>query len=569
MAKLAAKKEMDSSQDSFSMTCSSIVSGVISFFMLVLVTVFPLIYDKSYVNILETKYKCFYMSILAMIVVLLVLSIVMLVVDLNEFGGQHAKMLFSALAPKNWKTTFHVADAAVLIFWCVCLISTLQSEYLFEAFWGNEGRFTGLFLITLYVAAYFIISRFWKLKGWVVQAFLIAGLVVCYIGITDYFQLDILHFRGKIKPSQSTMFTSTIGNINTFTAYVALVMGAATALFTTSKGLLKSIWYYLCMVVAFFAIIMGCSDNAYLAIGALFAFLPFVLFKSKDGVVRYLVVLATFATVIQCIDYINQKFAEMVIGLDSLFKVLVNFGGLEFVVIALWAVTAGVWFACRLISVGGKKLEDLGNVKTSAGLDDERKGGNSGDLGNLLVYIWLGIVIAGALAVCFALYDANALGNSSRYGGLGKYLVFNDQWGTNRGYIWRKSIELYRDFPVIHKLFGYGPDTFGILTTRYIMPEMNAVTGQTFDSAHNEYLQFLVTIGPFGLVAYVVFLAGSVWQMAKGWLKNPYVIGCMMAVLCYAFQALVNLNLPIATPLMWLLLAAGVGAARSIAQKAM
>ena len=65
-----------------------------------------------------------------MIVVLLVLSIVMLVVDLNEFGGQHAKMLFSAFAPKNWKTTFHVADAAVLIFWVVCLISTLQSEYL-------------------------------------------------------------------------------------------------------------------------------------------------------------------------------------------------------------------------------------------------------------------------------------------------------------------------------------------------------------------------------------------------------------------------------------------------------
>ena len=36
----------------------------------------------------------------------------------------------------------------------------------------------------------FVISRFWKLKGWVPQAFLIIGLVVCYIGITDYFQMD-------------------------------------------------------------------------------------------------------------------------------------------------------------------------------------------------------------------------------------------------------------------------------------------------------------------------------------------------------------------------------------------
>lgn len=102
---------------------------------------------------------------------------------------------------------------------------------------------------------------------------MLPGLIVCYVGITDYFQLDILHFRGKIKPEQSAIFTSTIGNINTYTAYVALVMGAAAAMFATAKGWLKTCWYYLCMVVSFFAIIMGCSDNAYLALGALFALL--------------------------------------------------------------------------------------------------------------------------------------------------------------------------------------------------------------------------------------------------------------------------------------------------------
>lgn len=541
MTKIAAKKEIVSNQDSFSATCASIVSGVISFFLLILVTVFPLIYDKSYVNILETKYKCLYMSILAMILVLLVLSIVMLIVDFIEFKGAHAMKLFSALAPKNWKNTFHVADMAVLIFWLVCLISTLQSEYLFESFWGNEGRYTGLFLITLYVAAYFIISRFWKVQGWVLQAFLISGLIVCYIGITDYFQMDILNFRGKIKPEQSTIFTSTIGNINTFTAYVAIVMGMAAALFATSKGLLKSLWYYACMVVSFFAIIMGCSDNAYLALGALFAFLPLLLFVNKRGVVRYLVILATFATVIQCIDYINQAYSEIVIGLDSLFQVLVNFSGLAYFVIGLWAFAAIMWFFwCRKGATGE----------------------GEGKLGNILVYIWLGLMIAGLLAICYAWYDANTLGNSARYGGLGKYLVFNDHWGTNRGYIWRKSLETYRDFPIMHKLFGYGPDTFGILTNEYFRNEMVAVTGQRFDSSHNEYLQFLVTIGPIGLAAYVVFLAGSVWRMAKNWMKNPYIIGCLFAVLCYVFQALVNLNLPIATPLMWLMLSAGVSALR-------
>ncbi len=566
MTKIVTKKEKSNNLDSFAAICSSIVSGVISFFLLIIVTVFPLIYDNSYFNILETKYKCFYLSILVMLTVLLVLTIVMLVIDLNEFKGEHAVKLISGLAPKNWKTTFHPADVAVLVFWMMCLISTLQSEYVYESFWGNEGRYSGLFLITLYVAAYFVISRFWKLQGWMLQAFLIAGLVVCYIGITDYFQLDILHFRGRVKPEQSTIFTSTIGNINTYTAYVALIMGVSAAMFATAKGWLKSTWYYLCMVVSFFAIILGCSDNAYLAIGALFAFLPFLLFQKKEGAVRYFAILATFTTVIQCIDYINQAFSDMVIGLDSLFKILVNFSGLLLVVIVLWVVTGVLWLFLKR----GEKAEWNPAGKSKYGtLGDERGTGaaENGAAGSLLVRIWLVIVAAAMVLICFALFDANALGNGERYGSLGSYLVFNDSWGTNRGYIWRKSIEIYQEFPVIHKLFGYGPDTFGILTTRYFRNEMVEATGQVFDSAHNEYLQFLVTIGPIGLTAYLVFLIGSAWRMARNWKKNPYIIGCLLAVLCYVVQALVNLNLPIATPLMWVLLAAGVGAARTITQK--
>ncbi|MDD3252726.1 MAG: O-antigen ligase family protein [Lachnospiraceae bacterium] len=469
-----------------------------------------------------------------MITIILLLSTIMLFVDLKEFGGEHAKKLFSKLAPKNWKTTFCLADLAVIIFWIICLISTLQSKYLFEAFWGNEGRYSGLFLITLYVAFYFIISRFWKAKSWILQLFLISGMIMCYIGITDYFQMDILNFRGKIKPEQSTMFTSTVGNINTYTAYVAILMGFATALFATAKNKLVSVWYYICMVVTFFAIIMGCSDNAYLAIGALFAFLPFMLFRNRQGVLRYLIILATFMTVIQCIDWINQKFANVVIGLDSLFNLMVNFGGLMIIVIGLWILAAAFYFfVCK-----GKN--------------------DNPELGRRLVYCWTALMMFGILVVCFMLFDANVAGNGTRYGSLGKYLVFSDAWGTNRGYIWRKSFELYQEFPIMKKIFGYGPDTFGILTVRNFRGEMTEVTGQVFDSAHNEYLQFLVTIGLFGVIAYMTFLISSCYRMIKNNAKNPLILGCLCAVLCYAFQAIVNLNLPIATPMMWLLLSAGV-----------
>lgn len=534
-----ARKGAINQTDSFAETCASIISGVISFFLSILVVVFPLIYHKSYTDILETKYKCYYLSTLGMMVVLLILSIIMMIIDQMEFKGEHTKNFFSALLPSRWKDTFCAPDVAILLFWVIAAISTLQSDYLFEAFWGNEGRYTGLFLLTLYTAVYFIVSRFWKVKGWILEAFLISGLIMCYIGITDYFQLDILDFRGAIKPEQSASFTSTIGNINTYTAYVALLMAVSAAMFATAKNTLRVIWYYVCMVVAFFAIIMGCSDNAYLAIGALFGFLPFILFKSRTGIRRYLLMAASFITVIQCIDFINQRFADKVIGLDSLFRVIANFSALPVVMALAWVLTLGlyVW--------------------------DKKRNRKSDDAGVWLVRVWALVLVLGVLALCMMFYDVNVAGNTQRYGSLGSYLLFNDRWGTNRGYIWKKSVELYRNFPIMHKIFGYGPDTFGILTSNYIRFDMINATGQIFDSAHNEYLQYFVTVGPIGLAAYVAYLFSAGWKMVKTRANNGYISGCLFAVLCYGVQALVNLSLPMATPMMLLLLSIGIAAGRT------
>lgn len=330
-----------------------------------------------------------------------------------------------------------------------------------------------------------------------------------------------------------------VGNINTYTAYIALMLGAASAMLAEETSILRIIWYYICIIVGFFAIIMGCSDNAYLALGALFGGLPFILFQSRTGIKRYLLIVVTFCTVIQCIHFINQIYAEIVIGLDSLFNVLVNFGGLKYVTAALWLLYIAIL------------------------IYDKKNLTQSDELGNLLVGIWAGLLILCALIVCFLLYDANLAGNAKRYGELGRYMVFNDTWGTNRGYIWRKSIELFRKFPLIYKLFGYGPETFGILTTGNFLTDMlHSAQGQIFDNAHNEYLQYLVTIGSLGLITYVLFLAAAGWKMTVNRNKNKCIAGCLFAVLCYSAQALVNLSLPIVTPIMWLLLSIGMAACR-------
>lgn len=537
MAKI--KTKTSGHKDKFAETCSDIISGTISVFLTILVTVFPLILHNNYIDILQTKYQCYYVVMIGMFAVVLVLAMIMLIIDQMEYHGNHMVVLIKKLHPENWKTTFCLADFAVIAFWLALLVSTLQSKYLYESFWGNEGRYSGLFLSTLYVISYFVISRFWKARGWILEVFLLTGLIICGIGITDYFQMDILNFRSGIKPEQSVIFTSTLGNINTYTAYLALMLGVAAAMFGTAKKTARVIWYYVCMVVGFFAIIMGCSDNAYLALGALFGFLPFLFFKSRMGIKRYLLMLATFGTVIQCIDLINRAYAEVVIGLDSLFQILVNFSGLMYVVAALWAI----YIAILILDMKNQKVSD--------------------EPGAAPVRIWCGFLVICVLVVCFVMYDTNIANNGERYGSLGRYLIFNDSWGTNRGYIWRKAVEIFQNFPLMNKLFGYGPETFGILTTgNFLMDMVSSTQGQIFDNAHNEYLQYLVTIGALGLITYLFFLVAAIWRMARKRKENDYIAGCLFAVLCYSAQALVNLNLPITAPIMWLLLSAGMAACR-------
>ena len=113
---------------------------------------------------IRDRYWTYCVIAIGMAVIVGILALIMLLVDKKENSGIYSGELFSALKPRNWKKTFTLADAGVIAFWAFAGISTLQSEWLYEAFWGNEGRYSGFFLITIYVVFYFIVSRYWNVK---------------------------------------------------------------------------------------------------------------------------------------------------------------------------------------------------------------------------------------------------------------------------------------------------------------------------------------------------------------------------------------------------------------------
>lgn len=538
MAKATPKKDPNALAE----VAGNVFAGIMAVFTFVVLAVFPLYYHNYYFDILKAKYKFYWITVVAMAVICLIVALVFLFVDRMEYEGVNTKRFFSHFRFDSLKKQ-PAAYKFLILFLILVGISTLLSDYKFESFWGNEGRFSGLFLISLYVLGVFMIGKLGKIKKWHLDLFLLSGVLVCLFGITDYFRMDLLHWKAGVTSTQADSFTSTLGNINTYTAYVALVLGVACGLFTTEKNIFRNIWYFVVLLIGFFAIITGQSDNAYLALGAVFALFPLALFATRKGIIRYITVIASFMSVIKVIDEINKKMAEKVIGLSGIFDVLVRHKYLEVIVIALWLLVAVLYIGDRVLM---KDKEDK--------------------VGKWLRITWLCLIAAGVAAVIAVLYDANFGPNPEKYSSLSGYLVFNDNWGTNRGYCWRIGWESYMQQPLIHKLFGFGPDTFGILTWPFRQDSLDTY-GVFFESAHNEYFQYLVTMGPFTMIAYILFLVSSCARMFRYAKVQPWLLAPLGATVCYGAQALVNINLPIATPVMWALLAVGLAMCKNVSEK--
>ena len=505
---------------------------IASVFTLIIIAVFPLFFRNYYFDILTVKYIFYYGTIISMAVVTLVVSIIFLFLDKSGYDWATIKSLKRQFSIKS----FRKSDWAMIAFLIAVAISTFQSDYFYESFWGNEGRFMGMFLILLYGVSFFIIGHCLKFKQWFLDVFLFAGMIACIIGIMQFFKYDPIGFKKGLTASDFPSFTSTIGNINTYTSYVALISGMGTVLFAIEKNRFRRAWYLFTVIISIFALITGISDNAYLTLLALFGLLPLYLFNNLKGLKRYMVLVAILFTEFQFIDLISQKYPEHVLKINGLFNVIVGYDKLAHFVVVLWGICIVLYVLDACVSKDSIMKKD----------------------NNLGRWIWLGLLIIIVMAGCYILYDANIAGNADKYGSLKKYLVINDDWGTHRWYIWRIGMESYARFPLIHKIFGYGPDTFGIITVNNFYEEMISRYNEKFDSAHNEYLQYLITIGIVGLAAYLTLLFTSIGEMIRASKKRPVMMALTFALVCYGAQAAVNISVPIVAPIMMTLLMVGV-----------
>lgn len=519
-----------------------ITGTLMTIYVLFYLCVFPLATHDKYFDILKFRFQLYWIPTLIYGVLFLVLGILYLLSDKRSNGGALTAKLKENLKWSVLKTKLTKTDICFIALILIMTLSVLFADYQYEALWGSRGRFNGLALWLMFFIAYWLVTRFYHFKKWHLYAYLIAACLPEIWGITDFFLLDLFKFHVNAAPEYIYTFVSSVGNINTYTNMVALHLGASVVLFVLSDTKRELLLTCTTLVISSLAIVMGISDNGLLAAAAVFAFLPFVGWNARKNIARFFIALSIFMTSVIIT-------AQLTIGREtmadcdggSVFVTLGKTNAFLFLTIVLWM------FAIVLSLRFRKEVMQAVEEKTT----------------RIARRIWLGLFLAGSLTVVAVFVDANTGKHPEIWNAYRNVLIFGDGWGTGRGFNWRLAWEYFtKDASFLKKLIGYGPDTYYIITMDRYKHAMRDAGYGIFDSAHNEYIEYLTTIGILGTLAYLGVLATSLRQMLKK-PGNACAIACGFAVLAYAVQSVVNIAIPLTTPIFMLLLYVGINSTQS------
>ena len=128
----------------------------------------------------------------------------------------------------------------------------------------------------------------------------------------------------------------------------------------------------------------------------------------------------------------------------------------------------------------------------------------------------------------------------------------SDSAGSGRIFIWKLAFKLIPKYPLI----GSGPDTFLYASAAQEIEDVYTIFKKShvfMDKAHNEYLQYAVTVGIPALIIYLLFV-GEILSKQKDILKNNVTLIFSLAIIGYLVQAFFNISTIGVAPIFWLLL---------------
>lgn len=332
------------------------------------------------------------------------------------------------------------------------LISSLLSLNPALSFLGSRGWSVGSFMTLILIAVTIIVSRYLRLNPYMLLAVMAVNAFINILAVIQSAGINIFGLQNGLIREQYYSYLSTIGNANSYSGYLCLVLPLFWGAFMSCREWSAKVLYGIFAALGSMGIIMANSDSTYAGIGVCLVFMLLFVFGSEQYLKRSAILVFLHGICLLFVRYCPLFEAKKAV-----------FGG--FSKALMHSPAAELFCLCGIILylLSGKLFRS----------GKER---------------YLLIALEALTAAVIVLFTVHTI------------LNFSDVWGNRRGAIWKSGWEYFVDLPLRQKITGIGPEMLFAAFAR-----LKAETGRNVVTAHSDILQILLAQGLVGLGLYIAF----------------------------------------------------------------
>lgn len=478
-------------------------------YIFIILLIFPFIVNKDgFFHILECKWYSY-------------LIIGMTYLTLNLVTLLYFYIFKKVNYFKNYKLSKVQLFAITLLI--INILSCLLSPYLkdYNLLIG-VGRGEGLIITSLYILSFLSITLFGKFKRKYILYFSLLSIIHNGICVLQYIGFNPLNMYQNGIGTHNVSFMGTIGNSDFISALYCILIPVSISsyLFLKDNSKKENIIHLTSIFLSFFilGIINVQSGKLALLIMLMLTF-PLII-KNNQRLSKFLIILSLILMAYCTNIILNPEYHYDINKLGLYFK-------FNYIVILYLIVLFILIYLSKVLK------------NTNYNILNDKK---------LIKYYFIGISICGIFGIIIIyninfssgfLYEIHEL----------LHLNFDDEFGTYRIFLWKRTLKLVKDYPLI----GTGPDTFALRFMAKYTEDIKAIGPLTInDTAANVYLTTLINLGVIGLSNYLLLM----FSLLKKGLKemNNYSKVLLLAFICYLIQDFFNLSVVIVSPIFWLLM---------------
>lgn len=462
-----------------------------------MLTIYPMVMHDMYFDVTDTKLMAFYIVTIPMIVFVFIHDFVFSTGNLNC---------------RNELIFFGILCADIIISF---IINGAKYEMLINEMEYGVGIIFILILLLACVALLYLIEDGDNLP----LAYLasVSAVLVGSFTLLQFTGVDIGNMIGSISPEERFMFLGPLGNVANLGCYAVMLFPICSYSITRKDRIDLRLLGCLGIILSSATSVVSNTDGTLLALAVALLLMGIILCKKDDTGADFYFAIFLTAISFTLIKIINECDSSSRI-LDTYQKILI----FTPVILFMYLISIPVLVMCL---VGKKKILSFIFAVT-----------------RWVCIIQIIIVCMMPIIICIYTFTHSPSADSSLTNNI---LYFGNSWGTDRGYLWKSAIDIYKSGSFLQLLFGRGPSGFfREYISSYYDYAVKLGLYPNYD-AHNIYLQLLCEYGIVGIVSAAVLIVCRLKKCFenKDTIKPYKAISLIAAMVASLFMVLQNVTL--------------------------